>query len=141
MADRNNLLHEKTGLLQDFLQATQSISEQLFEETSTEMLDSIQEKVEERDRIIARVKEIGSALAALGEPDKEQKDEQDKQTWLWQQIFEQIQALEDKNTVKLKSLMELSMDKVRSSQESIRVIGAYSKQMTEEDVTNVDKSK
>ncbi|HBU13054.1 MAG TPA: hypothetical protein DEB31_10155 [Clostridiales bacterium] len=134
---REELQNEKASLLQEFLASTQRLNGYLEEEESPEQLSEIQKEIEERDRLIEKVTAVNSALTETKATGDEKKHQ-----WLEQQLLTKIQELEERNEGKIAGLMQNFMEKARSAKDSMRVIDAYAKQTTGEEVRgNIDKKR
>lgn len=142
MADLIDNAKEKTGLLEKFLESTKKIDNALKEPESQEQIDVLAAEITNRDSIISEINIINKLIENANFNNDEQKSELESQSQLWFALLKEIQELEQRNEAKIESLSNMYMGKVKSAKDSIRVIDAYSRQMTDEaaiDPVSIDK--
>jgi len=132
---------EKTKLLEDFLESTRKIRDCLDNVEDVDKFEQITKEVGKRDKIISEINIINKVIGNAVLADGGQKSELEKENRLWFKLMDEIQKLEEENTSLMEGLKNGYMSKVKSAKESIKVIDAYSRQMTEEDGGAIDKSK
>lgn len=143
MADLIDNAKEKTGLLRKFLESTKTINKSLKEPDDPGQTDILAAEIQNRDGIISEINIINKLIERANAND-EQKSELEKENQLWFKLLSETQTLEKENESLIKAISNEYMGKVKSAKDSVKVIDAYSRQMTEGPPMNsvsIDKSK
>lgn len=114
---------QKNSLLQDFLALTETISYELDDISTQEDIYRVEQKIDERSKIISKISKITENAMSIG-GDALSESEKEQQ-WITEKLLEQTQTLEQANIVKMDEVVKSFMQKVRSTKESIKVIDAY----------------
>lgn len=146
MADILDNAREKTGLLKKFLESAKKINVALKENepASQEQADILAAEIEIRDEAISEINIINKLIENASNSTEEQKSELEKENQLWFNLLTEIQSLEKENVTMIEDVYNLYMGKVKSAKNSIKVIDAYSRSMTDSipsEVISIDKSK
>lgn len=133
MADIIDNAKEKTGLVKKFIESTKKINSVLKESEagSPEQLEILAAEIENRDKAISEINIINKLIENSKNIDENQKSELEQERRLWFDLLSEIASLEKENEAKIENIYNMYMGKVKSAKDSIKVINAYSRQMTE----------
>ena len=142
MEEVQRYIKEKTALLEKFLDMTEKIVELFKLDVSNDenAMVRIQFLVDKREEIIDRIKEVNANIEeSTGGNQAAFKKEYESQIAFWVELLEKIKTLEELNMKSIEQMMGQYMEKVRTTKDSIRVLGAYQKQMSYDTPANIDK--